>query len=147
MHLGLNEASGVQPEDWPLIDNLGVTYIKVARDVLASPQLSADVLCQWAETHARHGCRTVVDVRIEVEEIHQLYGETAELLFPAAAVRGEEIDEDRIRDRLLASWDATMETVGNRLRPLIAQCKDLIQDWEIQGEFKCPAVSRGVFSD
>ncbi len=129
MHIGLNQAGGVVPEDWPLIEDLGATWIKNAVNVHRGPEC----LRHRLEDVAEHGGRNVVDLRFDLGEVGETY----------RRIMHEQRGEDTLAANLRQYWLKTMDWLGGLAYQIVESCADLCQDWEIQGEFTCPAVTRG----
>ncbi len=141
MHLGLNYPPPVKPEDWPLIDDLGVTWIKTAWGLDAENDRHG-WFSRYLDEAAEHGLQVVVDVRLNESLLEKQFREqrqstlltTVRLLYQQLNVTPYPLLSDRLscevlhdlRERLA---DALAETDPGAAHENILAQRESIQAW------------------
>jgi len=149
MHIGLNGYP--RPEDWALIEDLGVTWIKISYDLFQEPH----ILLQQAEACRDHGLQVVVDLRMDDSDVtpmswQQVYRRryaaqrALDEADPQAAERIANQGGETVLQRCVRlAHEEAMGVFGEEVADLVQAGGHLVGDWEIQGEFMCPTVITG----
>ncbi len=149
MHLGLNSPGGIPAEDWPLVQDLGVTWVKLSIDFDRDPER----LLRDAEDCRAHGCQVVVDLRMDPQGIQDLYKPIHDRIQqgmktpgsgPPALIQPGLKQYKPLQKLVRAAWTETMGHLRDWAAGLGEASRGLITDWEVQGEWTHPTVSRGL---
>ncbi len=148
MHIGLSGTPSLHSEEeWALVKELGVTWIKTSYDgPCEQPEREAEIapgrrdnLLRLVEKCAEADLHLVIDLRYS-NPLHNAQRFQEALMANPQALTGDIVEATRV------AWLTAMSIMGDWLREAVSLVGHWVKDWEIWGEWTCPIVTQAPYN-